>query len=112
MSAVVGDGVEFVELVLAETFGAEAGDTKTKTRDDEDDECGKNECFAVCQDTTSGEELRPQTGSDGGVSVCRQIQTSQPKRERVSKTLVGCQKGIGTGLHDNLVILSPWTKPN
>ena len=45
---IIGDSVEFVELVLAETFGAEAGDAKTKTGDDQNDKCGEDKCFAVC----------------------------------------------------------------
>src|SRR5215213_2560213 len=87
MSAIIGDGVEFVELVLAEAFGTEAGDTKTKARNRQDNECGEDECPAVCQHTTSGEELRPQTGSDDGFSVCRQDSNLSTKRERVSEEL-------------------------
>ena len=85
MSAIVSDGVEFVELVFAESFGAEPGDAKTKTSDDENDECGENESFAVCQDTASGEEIRPQTGSDNGFSVYRQDANLSTKCTRVSE---------------------------
>ncbi len=31
VSAIVGDGVELVEFVFTETFGAQTGDAKTKT---------------------------------------------------------------------------------
>ena len=85
MSAVVGDGVELVELVLAETFGAEAGSTETKTGGDENDECCENECFAVCQDTASGEEIRPQTGGDNGFSRYRQDSNLSTKSIRVAE---------------------------
>src|SRR6185369_2153961 len=99
MSAVIGDGVEFVEFVLAETLGAEAGDAKTKTSDDEDDEGGENECFAVCQNPTSGEEIRPQTGSNDGFSVYGQDSNLSTKSIRLSKTLAGCQKCFIHRLH-------------
>src|SRR5262245_250157 len=85
MSAVVGDGIELVELVFAQTFGAQASGAKPKARDDQYDECGKDECFAVCQDTASGEELGPQTGSDDGFSVYRQDSVLSTKWTRVAE---------------------------
>lgn len=99
MRAIIGDGVEFVELVFAETFGAETGDTKTKTRDDEDDECGENECFAVCQDTASGEEIRPQTGSDNGFSVYRQDSNLSTKCTRVAEAACAVKNRVIHKLH-------------
>ena len=124
MSTIVSDGVEFVELVFAESVGAEAGDAKTKTSDDEDDECGENECFAVCQDTASGEEIRPQTGSDNGFSVYRQDSNLSTKCKRVSEAACAVKNSLRQDFRIckiykmnpenpvNLVILSPWTKHN
>jgi hypothetical protein len=99
MSAVVGDGVEFVELVLAETLGAEAGDAKTETGDDQNDKCGEDKCFAVCQDTASGEELRPQTGSDDGFSVYRQDLFPLTKCTRVSEAACAVKNSFIHRLH-------------
>ena len=47
MSAIVGDGVEFVELVFTKTFRAQPGDTKTEAGDDQNDYGGENEGSAV-----------------------------------------------------------------
>src|SRR5215217_8528314 len=99
MSAIVGDGVEFVELVFAESFGAEAGDAKTKTSDGEDDECGEDECFAVCQDTASGEEIRPQTGSDNAFSMYRQDANLSTKSIRVSEAACAVKNRLIHRLH-------------
>ena len=73
MSAIVGNGVEFVELILAKAFGAETGHAKTKAGDGHNDECREHEDLAICEDTRSCKELRSQTSSDDGISVCRQV---------------------------------------
>jgi hypothetical protein len=55
---IVSDGVEFVQLVFAKTFGAEPGDTKTETSDDQHEDCDKDERFAVGEETSSRKQLR------------------------------------------------------
>ena len=85
MRAIVGDGVEFVELILAQTLGAETSHTKTEAGNRQNDERGEDEGLAVRQNTTSSEELRSQTRSDDGVSVRRQDLILSTKRESVAE---------------------------
>ena len=56
--AIVGDGVEFVEFVFAESFGAQSGDAESEAGQDEDGECDEDECAAVGEYTATGETLR------------------------------------------------------
>src|SRR6185503_17443629 len=51
VSAIVGDGVQLVEFVFTQTFGAQPAGAKTKTCDDENDEGGDYEgpdSFSLC----------------------------------------------------------------
>jgi hypothetical protein len=77
VSAIVGDGVQFVEFIFTQAFGAQTTDAKTEACDDQNDESGEYEGAAAGQDTTAGKEVRSQSGSDDSFSSCGQIRFPQ-----------------------------------
>src|SRR5689334_11686484 len=98
MRAIIGDRVEFVELVFTQTLGGQVRDTKTKTRHGQDDQSDEKQSLATRQDTATGKEVRSQTGGDNDFSSCRQIQSSA-KRARVAEESSECQRGSIQRLH-------------
>ena len=47
VSAIIGDGVELVEFVFTQAFGAQTSDTKAKTSADKDDQRSEDKCATV-----------------------------------------------------------------
>jgi hypothetical protein len=64
MLSIVGDGVKFVEFILAQAFGTKTDHSKAKTGEHQQGDRGQNEGSASQNDAALREEFGPQSRGD------------------------------------------------